>query len=267
MVLGISFRSFLGNNSRALEFYMEGQHLPVGFGDIVDLLGKLFFQTGIPGDAQQGRAGTTEAEGCSCGTNKALDLIVICDHLFPVRLVNSVLHGISQKLLITQLQGFQHQGTMGDIIDRICPVILGGQCLTGNGGRQVEIRHQSQKLPIGMQGEIHAHRQTVIYHRCRAGFGITRKQSRQIVNHGHVLVNGKKVDIPSYLVKAGDVITVKARSNDYLKNVMSMIDLSCAPAWVTVDKDALKITFDRVPEREELDPEIKEQLVIEYYSK
>ena len=81
------------------------------------------------------------------------------------------------------------------------------------------------------------------------------------------MVNGRKVDIPSYLVKAGDVITVKAKSNDYLKNVMSMIDLSCAPAWVTVDKDALKITFDRVPEREELDPEIKEQLVIEYYSK
>ena len=76
----------------------------------------------------------------------------------------------------------------------------------------------------------------------RAGFGITRKQSRQIVNHGHVLVNGKKVDIPSYLIKAGDVITVKAKSNDYLKNVMSMIDLSCAPAWVTVDKEALKIT-------------------------
>ena len=101
----------------------------------------------------------------------------------------------------------------------------------------------------------------------RAGYANSRKQSRQIVNHGHVLVNGKRVDIPSYLVKAGDVITIKARSNDYLKNVMSMIDLSCAPAWVTVDKDALKITFDRVPEREELDPEIKEQLVIEYYSK
>ena len=101
----------------------------------------------------------------------------------------------------------------------------------------------------------------------RAGFGITRKQSRQIVNHGHVLVNGKKVDIPSYLLKAGDEITVKAKSSDFLKNVMAMIDLSCAPAWVTVDKDALKLTFDRVPEREELDPDFKEQLVIEYYSK
>ena len=101
----------------------------------------------------------------------------------------------------------------------------------------------------------------------RAGLGITRKQSRQIVNHGHVLVNGKKVDIPSYSVKAGDVITIKARSNAFMKTVTEMIDMPCNYAWMTVDKDALKITFDRIPEREELDPEMKEQLVIEYYSK
>ena len=101
----------------------------------------------------------------------------------------------------------------------------------------------------------------------RAGFGITRKQTRQIVNHGHVLVNGKKVDIPSFLAKPGDVITVKTRSGKYLQEVISMIDMACAPAWMTIDKEALKITYDRIPEREELDPEIKEQLVIEYYSK
>ncbi len=101
----------------------------------------------------------------------------------------------------------------------------------------------------------------------RAGFGITRKQTRQIVNHGHVLVNDKKVDIPSYLVKPGDVITVKSKSAKYVQDVMNMIDMACAPAWMTIDKEALKITFDRIPEREELDPEIKEQLVIEYYSK
>ena len=101
----------------------------------------------------------------------------------------------------------------------------------------------------------------------RAGFGITRKQSRQIVNHGHVLVNGKKVDIPSYLIKAGDVITIKSRSVDFLKSVTGLIDMACAPAWMTIDKDALKIVFDRIPEREELDPDFKEQLVIEYYSK
>jgi len=101
----------------------------------------------------------------------------------------------------------------------------------------------------------------------RAGFGITRSQSRQIVNHGHVLVNGKKVDIPSYLVKAGDVITVRSKSSAFIKTVIESIDLACAPAWMTIDRDALKITFDRLPEREELDPEFKEQLVIEYYSK
>lgn len=101
----------------------------------------------------------------------------------------------------------------------------------------------------------------------KAGFGITRMQTRQIVNHGHILVNGKKVDIPSYLVKAGDVITVREKSVAFVKSVIEMIDLACAPAWMTIDKAALKVTFDRVPEREELDPEIKEQLVIEYYSK
>ena len=90
--------------------------------------------------------------------------------------------------------------------------------------------------------------------------GITRKQTRQIVNHGHVLVNGKKVDIPSYLVKAGDVITIKSKSTAFLKSVTEMIDMACAPAWMTIDKEALKITFDRIPEREELDPEIKEHL-------
>ena len=102
----------------------------------------------------------------------------------------------------------------------------------------------------------------------KAGFGITRKQSRQIVNHGHILVNDKKVDVPSYLLKAGDVITVRAKSVDFVKKqVIEMIDMPCAPAWLTIDKDALKITFDRIPERNELDSEFKEQLVIEYYSK
>ena len=101
----------------------------------------------------------------------------------------------------------------------------------------------------------------------RTGFAITRKQARQIVNHGHVLVNGQRVDIPSFLVKPGDVITFKAGSVDFVKSVASSIDMAIAPVWMTIDKDAAKVTFDRIPEREELDPELKEQLVIEYYSK
>ncbi len=101
----------------------------------------------------------------------------------------------------------------------------------------------------------------------RAGFAVTRRQARQIVNHGHVLVNGKKVDIPSYLLKAGDEITVKTNSQNYIKNVQESIDLALSFAWLNVDKAAQKIVFDRVPQREEMDPEFKEQLVIEYYSK
>ncbi len=100
----------------------------------------------------------------------------------------------------------------------------------------------------------------------KAGFATTRKQARQIVGHGHVLVNGKKVDIPSFLVKAGDVITVRTSSNEFVKTVIETLDVA-GPAWMTIDAKAQKITFDRIPEREELDPEFKEQLVIEYYSK
>ena len=101
----------------------------------------------------------------------------------------------------------------------------------------------------------------------RAGFAITRKQARQIVNHAHVLVNGKKVDVPSYLLKAGDVVTVKEASKNFVKAVHESIDLALNFAWLKVDYDNLQITFDRVPEREEMDSEFKEQLVIEYYSK
>ncbi len=101
----------------------------------------------------------------------------------------------------------------------------------------------------------------------RAGFSTTRRQSRQLVNHGHVLVNGKKVDIPSFLVKAGDVITIREKSKELFKGLVEYVDAASTPAWITADKSALKLTFDRLPEREEMDPEFKEQLVIEYYSK
>ena len=101
----------------------------------------------------------------------------------------------------------------------------------------------------------------------RAGFAITRKQSRQMVNHGHFLVNGKKVDIPSYLLKEGDVITVKTRSEKFIASVQESIDMALTYGWITVDKKELKATFDRIPNRDEIDPEFKEQLVIEYYSK
>ena len=101
----------------------------------------------------------------------------------------------------------------------------------------------------------------------RACFSTTRRQSRQLVGHGHVLVNGKKVDIPSYLVKPSDVITIRERSKELFKSLTESIDVAVMPAWMAVDKDELKVTFERIPQREEMDPDFKEQLVIEYYSK
>ena len=65
----------------------------------------------------------------------------------------------------------------------------------------------------------------------------------------------------------GDVVTVRENSKEFVKNVMEQIDLALSYAWLTVDRNALSVTFDRIPQREELDPEFKEQLVIEYYSK
>lgn len=101
----------------------------------------------------------------------------------------------------------------------------------------------------------------------RAGLSTTRRQSRQLVNHGHVLVNGKKVDIPSYLIKPGEVITIREKSKELFKGLVEYVDAAVVPAWMSVEKTELKVTFDRLPERSEMDPEFKEQLVIEYYSK
>ena len=101
----------------------------------------------------------------------------------------------------------------------------------------------------------------------RLGYGVSRAEARQMVNHGHVLVNGKRVDIASYLVKPGDVVTFKAKSSDFMKTTLESIDMAIAPEWMTIDRDEQKIVFERIPERDQLDPDFKEHLVIEYYSK
>ena len=102
----------------------------------------------------------------------------------------------------------------------------------------------------------------------RAGLAATRPQARQLVNHAHFLVNSKKVDIPSFQVSAGDVVTVKERSRNTLpiQHSIDTIDRS-APEWMTVDKTDRKITVDSMPTREQIDTDIKEQLIVELYSK
>lgn len=101
----------------------------------------------------------------------------------------------------------------------------------------------------------------------RLGFARTRKGARQLVNHGHIEVNGKKVDIPSAQVKPGDVIAVREGSRN-MKSIAEALEANItAPAFVEVDKENRKGTFVRVPERSELNQEINESLVVEYYNR
>lgn len=101
----------------------------------------------------------------------------------------------------------------------------------------------------------------------RLGFARTRRAARQLVNHGHILVNGKKVDIPSYVVKPGTVIEIKEKSRN-MKAVNEALEATLnTVAFVEVDKEAKKGTFLRLPERSELNSEINELLVVEFYNR
>lgn len=101
----------------------------------------------------------------------------------------------------------------------------------------------------------------------RLGFARTRRGSRQLVNHGHILVNGKKVDIPSYSVKPGDTIEVKEKSKN-MASITEALEASLhTVAFVDVDKANKKGTFLRLPERSELNAELEEALVVEYYNR
>ena len=103
----------------------------------------------------------------------------------------------------------------------------------------------------------------------RLGIGNTRRASRQFVNHGHIHVNGRRVDIPSYQCKAGDVIQV-SDANRSRQLAMRMLDMTQSRPvldWLTMDRDKLSGSVSRVPDREEVDPMVNEQLVVELYSR
>ncbi|MGQ0847885.1 MAG: 30S ribosomal protein S4 [Actinomycetota bacterium] len=102
----------------------------------------------------------------------------------------------------------------------------------------------------------------------RAGFAATRPQARQLVNHGHFRVNGKKVDIPSYRLKAGDVVSVKERSRELLIIQHSLDTISHPrPEWLTVEGGERQVTVVDMPSRAQIDTAIKEQMIVELYSK
>ena len=103
----------------------------------------------------------------------------------------------------------------------------------------------------------------------RLGLSNTRRESRQMVNHGHILVNGKRVDIPSYRVKVGDVITLKekSKSSDRIKEIVEANSSRIVPKWLDMDKTTLTGTVTAMAQRDDIDFEVEEHLIVELYSK
>lgn len=103
----------------------------------------------------------------------------------------------------------------------------------------------------------------------RAGFGMSRAQARQLVNHGHFEVNGKKVDIASYLVKPGDIIAVREirKDNKKIQENVEVNRLKPMPTWLEKDNDKLQVKVLRLADREDVDLPVEEHLIVELYSK
>lgn len=103
----------------------------------------------------------------------------------------------------------------------------------------------------------------------RMGLARTRKEARQIVDHKHVLVNGKRVNIPSYLVKAGDTIEIreKSKGSQRYKDILESTGGRLVPEWIDVDQENLKASIKELPSREVIDVPVDEMLIVELYSK
>jgi small subunit ribosomal protein S4 len=103
----------------------------------------------------------------------------------------------------------------------------------------------------------------------RCGFGSSHAEARQLTLHGHFLVNGKKVNIPSYLVKAGDQVEVRETSKKVQKIIdsLSKVDRSPRPAWIELDRDNMRSKVTALPARSDIAADIDEQLIVELYSK
>jgi small subunit ribosomal protein S4 len=118
-----------------------------------------------------------------------------------------------------------------------------------------------------MLGVLERRLDSVVY---RMGFSVTRAQGRQLVRHNHVLVNGKRVNIPSYRVKPGDKVSIheSSRKIAYLQAALTASESRPRPSWIEVDKESFSGTLKSMPVRDELnEPAVREQYVVEYYSR
>lgn len=136
--------------------------------------------------------------------------------------------------------------------------------------KQFRMYYNKAEKMRGVTGEnmlvlIESRLDNVVY---RLGLGSTRAMARQIVNHGHITVNGRVVNIPSYLVKAGDVIAVKANKQDKVMYAdIKEGNKVVLPAWLSFDNATLAGKVERLPAREDIDQSISEHLIVELYSK
>jgi len=101
----------------------------------------------------------------------------------------------------------------------------------------------------------------------RLGFATSRKEARQIVSHKHIMVNGKKVNTPSFIVKEGDEISVKHKDLPSVKNALESVVRRGMPSWIELDKEEMKGVIKLLPTREDITMPIREQLIVEYYSR
>lgn len=130
---------------------------------------------------------------------------------------------------------------------------------------------KAQKLKFGTTGEnlmilLELRLDNIIY---RLGYGRTRREARQIVDHKHVMVNGKGVNIPSYQVKAGDTIAIgeKYKSAQRYKDILEMTGAKTVPAWLEADHENLTGVVKEIPTRDQIDVPVNEMLIVELYSK
>lgn len=134
----------------------------------------------------------------------------------------------------------------------------------------VNLYEEAERLE-GMTGEnllrlLECRLDNVVY---RMGMAESHKEARQLVRHGHFTVNGKKVDIPSYTVKAGDVVALAngSRSSEKFKGLIEGLEKVTFPKWLEVNKEAVSAKVLSLPTREEIDVDFNEQLIVEFYSK
>ena len=141
------------------------------------------------------------------------------------------------------------------------------------GVNEVQFHHyfEMAERKTGVTGEnllriLESRLDNIVY---RAGFASSRAEARQLVGHGHFEVNGKRLDIASCLIKAGDVISVceKSRSSEKIKAVLEANDGRPVPTWLSVNKDAYLVSVVNLPERDAIDAPVEEQLIVEFYSK